>query len=95
MIDTVILLLGFVCAALVYFLCAAEYGLVAQQNHIGLSLRKYMPKPAHMHAVIFAIVCLCAVASSLVSNQLGGPNTETMTQPSAALTPSSALVVPD
>ena len=76
MIDTVILLLGFACAAIVFTLCAAEYSFIGRQNHIFYSLRKILPSPARMHSVILSIVCICAVASTLVSNQLGPGGSE-------------------
>lgn len=90
MIDTVILLLGFACAGLVFSLCAVEYGFVAQRSAIYTLCRK-LPTPARLHSLVLALVCVCAIASMFVSTQLS--TTISLASQSVQSEPASAALV--
>lgn len=70
MIDTVILIVGFLCAGLVYSLCVIEYGLMARQHVLFSMVRKYVHQGPTLHAIVLALVVVSAVVSSVISNQL-------------------------
>ena len=70
MIDTVILIVGFLCAGLVYSLCVIEYGLMSRQYALFSIVRKYVHQGPALHTTVLALVVISAATSSVVSNQL-------------------------
>lgn len=70
MIDTVILIVGFLCAGLVYSLCVIEYGLMTRQHMLFSVVRKYVHQGPALHTIVLALVVVSATASSVISSQL-------------------------
>lgn len=92
MIDTVILIVGFLCAGLVYSLCVIEYGLMTRQHALFSVIRKYVHQGPALNTIVLALVVVSAAASSVVSSQLNQHfdialnTTETSSTSAAALT---------
>ena len=73
MIDTVILIVGFLCAGLVYSLCVIEYGFLTRQHVLLSVVRKYVHQGPALNTIVLVLVILSAAASSAVSNHLNEP----------------------
>lgn len=92
MIDTVILIVGFLCAGLVYSLCVIEYGLMSRQYALFSVVRKFVHQGPALHTLVLALVVVSAAASSVISSQLNQQfdtalnSTETSSPSTAALT---------
>ena len=70
MIDTVILIVGFLCTGIIFSLCVIEYQLVPKQHVFFSTIRKYVHRGPSLHSIVLTLVIVSAVTSSLVSNQL-------------------------
>lgn len=70
MIDTVILIVGFLCAGLVYSLCVIEFGLMARQHALLSVVRKYVHQGPALNTIVLALVLVSTATSSLVSSEL-------------------------
>ncbi len=69
MIDTAILLVGLMCVALTSVICSLAYGNLAVLGSMGHTLRAALPSALGVHSLVLAMATLCAIASSVISNQ--------------------------
>lgn len=69
MIDTAILVIGFLCTGIVYSLCVIEYGSTSKHPVIASTLRKKVKQGPNLHSIVFFLVITSAALSSLIATK--------------------------
>lgn len=74
MLDTLILIVGLLCAGVITLLCSIEYSPLPQRSALAMSIHRILERGPNLHSMILALVVCGALASSYFSARLNqGP----------------------